>query len=127
MAGGLGTGDNVNVGGYVQTGNLNLVANTISTTNTNGNLNVAPNGAGNINLTVGGTADVLLSHDPIALLAAATKQYVLNRTSLATFQLCPNAISVVATSYDPTSTALAYFTWINSVYGTILVTSPTAD
>ena len=62
-------------GGYVQAGNLRLTGNDLISTNTNGSVQILPNGTGSIVLGAVGNP-VLLPADPSAALGAATKQYV---------------------------------------------------
>jgi hypothetical protein len=50
VSGGVGVGENLNVGGYAQVDNLRLQDNTLSSTNTNGNVVLAPNGTGDVQL-----------------------------------------------------------------------------
>lgn len=76
VAGGVGIGadlcvdGNIDASGIVGTSlnidNISIDGNTISSTDTNGNINILPNGTG----------EVLLKADPVSNLGAVTKQYV---------------------------------------------------
>lgn len=48
--GGVGIAENLNVGGVINVDNLRLDTNTLSSTNSNGNIVIAPNGTGDIQL-----------------------------------------------------------------------------
>lgn len=69
----------VSVTGDVTVDNLNLNGNTLSSTS--GAVTISPLAGQDINLTTSGGGEALLSADPVAALAAATKQYVDNSTS----------------------------------------------
>ena len=58
-------------------GNLRMTSNQLISTNTNGDINILPNGAGSIYLG-SSSNEVLLPADPISQLGATTKQYVDN-------------------------------------------------
>lgn len=75
--GGVGIAENLNVGGVINVDNLRLDTNTLSSTNSNGNIIIAPNGTGdvqldsdtvrigdnnaNATLTTNGTGDLILN------------------------------------------------------------------
>ena len=63
--GGVGIAENLNVGGVINIDNLRLDTNTLSSTNSNGNIILAPNGTGdnnaNATLTTNGTGDLILN------------------------------------------------------------------
>jgi hypothetical protein len=48
--GGVGIAENLNVGGVINIDNLRLDTNTLSSTNANGNIIIAPNGSGSVNI-----------------------------------------------------------------------------
>jgi len=48
--GGVGIAENLNVGGVINIDNLRLDTNTLSSTNSNGDITIEPNGTGNVNL-----------------------------------------------------------------------------
>ena len=50
VTGGVGVSENLWVGGYINVDNLRLQDNTLSSTNTDGNIVLAPNGAGDVQL-----------------------------------------------------------------------------
>lgn len=50
VTGGVGISENLNVGGYIQIDNLRVQDNTLSSTNTNGNIELTPNGSGDVYL-----------------------------------------------------------------------------
>lgn len=50
VAGGAGITENLWVGGYLNVDNLRFENNTISSTNTDGNIDITPNGAGDVNI-----------------------------------------------------------------------------
>lgn len=99
ISGALVVGGGLGVAGRANIGNLRLDTNTISSTDIDGDINILPNGLG----------EVLLKSDPVSALGAATKQYADAKKSIFSSCFSTNTTSFIERNGTAAYTTMSIF------------------